>query len=58
MLTTSEFESSEHYENPPNLLIWFYIFEIKNKIKNLATCSHRVCRLKGARCIAGRYQQA
>ena len=33
MLATSQFESSEHFENPPNLLIWFYIFEIKNKIK-------------------------
>jgi hypothetical protein len=31
MLATSEFESSEQFENPPNLLIWFYIFEVKTK---------------------------
>ena len=31
MLAVSQIESSEHFENPPNLLIWFYIFEVKTK---------------------------
>jgi hypothetical protein len=34
MLATSEFESSEHFENPPNLLIWFYILKLKQN-KNI-----------------------
>jgi hypothetical protein len=32
-LIISKIEYAKHFENPPNLLIWFYIFEVKNKIK-------------------------
>jgi len=54
MLATRLFESLEHFESPPNLLVWFYIFKVKNKTKIFGYLQLDKALVINARCLASR----